>query len=182
MTTDAPRTDDLDRFCELAELGAGLACDALGRLLEAEIRHRPPSLHETTDLTSADRWSTGVVFEVAGDVDGLVAIILPAASAENAIERMLGRSDAPDEIAESALRELGNILASHAVSAMADALAATVMLSVPTLAMRDAGTVLGSLIADRGAAARIEVELCGTDGDAAALLIFVPDPGKPGEL
>ena len=48
--------------------------------------------------------------------------------------------------------------------AMADALDATILLSVPTLAIRDAGVVLGALIAERSAPVRIETDLLGPDG------------------
>ena len=86
------------------------------------------------------------------------------------------------EFAESALREFGNIIASHTVSAMADALDATILISVPTLAVRGAGAVLGALIAERSAPVRIETDLLGPDGEIEALLVFVPEPLKPRPL
>ena len=92
---------------------------------------------------------------------------------------MLGSREAPTEYAESALREFGNIIASHMVSAMADALDATILISIPTLAIRDAGAMLGALIAERLAAVRIETDLLGPDGEIEALLVFVPEPLKP---
>jgi chemotaxis protein CheC len=122
------------------------------------------------------------MFAAEGDLSGVVAVVLPEDRRNLAVERMLGRRDVPMDLAESALRELGNIVASHAVSAMADALDATILLSVPTLAIRDAGVVLSALIAERSAPVRIETDLLGPDGGIEALLVFVPELHKPGPL
>lgn len=171
--------EELARLCELATLGASLASTALGELVALPIHHHAPRVCRPTDPTPADRWSTGIVFEAEGDLSGVVAIILPEDRCNITVERMLGRRDAPVELVESALRELGNIIASHTVSAMADALGATILLSVPTLAIRDAGVVLGALIAERSAPVRIETDLLGPDGGIEALLVIVPEPYKP---
>ena len=88
----------------------------------------------------------------------------------------------PEQIVESALRELGNIIASQTVSAIADSLGATIMLSVPTLVMQDAGVVLLSLITQRGAWIRIETDLYRPDEPLSALLVFAPDWPKPDAL
>ena len=174
--------NEVDRLCELATLGASRASSALAALVALPIHHDAPRVCRPTDPTPAGCWSTGIVFEAEGDLSGMVAIVLPEDRCNIAVERMLGREDVPMDLAESALRELGNIIASHTVSAMADALDTTILLSVPTLAIRDAGVVLGSLIAERSAQVRIETELLGPDGGIEALLVFVPESHEPGPL
>lgn len=109
---------------------------------------------------------------------GLVAIVLPEAERDRAVEQMVGRSDLDRDIAESSLCELGNIIASQTVSAIADNLDATILLSVPTLVMDDTGCVFRSLASRRGGVLRIETELCGPDGSVKALLVLAPDPVK----
>jgi chemotaxis protein CheY-P-specific phosphatase CheC len=111
-----------------------------------------------------------------------VAIVLPAPDRDLAVQLMVGYADPHDELVESALRELGNIIASHTVSAIADSLDATILLSVPTLVMEDAGAVLRSLISQRGAEIRVETDLYRPDGALGALLVFAPDAPKPGPL
>jgi chemotaxis protein CheC len=174
--------EDLDRLCELATLGASLASVALGKLVDLKVYSGTTRVCRPTDPIGTDCWSTGILFEAEGDLTGVVAIVLPEDRCEFATERMLGREDAPMELVESALREFGNIIASHTVSAMADALDATILISIPTLAIRRAGAMLGALIAERSAPVRIETDLLGPGGEIEALLVFVPEPLKPRPL
>ena len=81
-------------------------------------------------------------------------------------------------VSQSALREFGNILASHVVSPMADALGVAILPSIPVLAMEDALEVLGSLIGLRQKgrpALRIETEISDRRKEFQSLLVFVPD-------
>jgi chemotaxis protein CheY-P-specific phosphatase CheC len=178
MTTSRAASRELDRLSELAALGGALAGAALGDLFGIEVTASAPRLLEPLAATQAGRWDTGIVFDVDGDVAGLLAIVLSESQCERAVERLLGCSEVSADRVESALRELGNIIASHTVSAIADARSATVLLSVPTLALHDAGAVLGALIAERQAALRFEIDLAGADGSEEALLVFVPEPRK----
>jgi len=170
--------DEIDRLCELASVGAGMAAMALGQILGRTVYNRAPGVHGADDPADAPAWCTGIVFEAEGDLTGLVALVLPAEERDRTVEQMVGQADPGRELAESALRELGNIIASHTVSAIADSLDATILLSVPTLAMQDAGIVLRSLISQSGAVVRIETELCGPDGAVNAILVLAPDPAK----
>ncbi len=77
---------------------------------------------------------------------------------------------------ESALRELGNIVASHTMSAIADRLGGRILLSVPLLVMEDADTAFTSMIRERGAERCVECELTDSARDIHVRLIFVPDP------
>lgn len=176
-----PRAE-IDRLCELASVGAGMAAMALGQILGKTVYNRAPGVCGADDPADVSRWCTGIVFEADGDLTGLVALVLPAEERDRTVEQMVGEPDPGREIAESALRELGNIIASHTVSAIADSLDATILLSVPTLAMEDAGVVLRSLISQSGALVRIETELCGPDGAVNAVLVLAPDPSKPDPL
>ncbi len=76
---------------------------------------------------------------------------------------------------ESALRELGNIVASHTMSAIADRLGGRILLSVPLLVMEDADTAFASVLRERGAEHCVECELTDSARDIHARLVFVPD-------
>jgi CheY-specific phosphatase CheX len=168
--------DQLARLRELTFVGAQFGSSALGSVLGGHAAGGEPRFREPGDAEGTDRWATGIVFEAEGDLAGLVAIVLRAADRDLAVSRLVGRTDAGDHVATSALRELGNIIASHTVSGMADRLEATIMLSVPKLVMADAGEALLSLITQRGAQVRIEADLLDPEGDLHALLVFAPDP------
>jgi chemotaxis protein CheY-P-specific phosphatase CheC len=173
---------EIDRLCALASVGADLASRAFGRLLGGTVAHRAPRVCGPADPADPDRWCTGIVFEAAGDLTGLVAIVMPKPDRDRAVQMMVGEADPHERIVESALRELGNIIASHTVSAIADSLGATIMLSVPTLVMQGADVVLLSLISERGAWIRIETDLYRPHDALSTQLVFAPDRHEPDAL
>lgn len=177
MTSPFPplSQSEIDRLCALASVGADLASTAFSRLLGGDVVHRVPRVCGPADPAEPGRWFTGIVFEAEGDLTGLVAIVMSEPDRDLAVEMMVGGVDAHDQIVESALRELGNIIASQTVSAIADSLGAKILLSVPTLVMQDADVVLLSLITQRSAWVRIETDLYRPDGALGALLVFAPD-------
>ena len=122
----------------------------------------------------------GIFFEVEGGLGGVLALLFPDESRARIIETLTGQSaDAVDGgMAESALREVGNILISHVVNAMADTLGARILPSVPVLAMHDGFQALASLVAmrvDAAAVLRVETEISDPEGRYRGVLVFVPD-------
>jgi chemotaxis protein CheC len=184
---------DLDRVRELTSIGAGHAADAFARIVGRPCRMRVPtarilraeSLASTfvASIRDDERASmSGVFFEVEGGLGGVLALLFPRASREPIVRALLSTAGAlvPDA-EESALRELGNMLVSHAVSAMADTLGTRVLPSIPVLAMEDALSALGALVAVRcagGAALRVETEISDAEGRYRGLLVYVPDPAS----
>jgi chemotaxis protein CheY-P-specific phosphatase CheC len=183
---------ELDRARELTSIGAGHAAGAFARIVGRPCRMRVPTVRllrsESFDspfvaLARDDerRSMCGVFFEVEGGLGGVLALLFPAASRAHVVAALL-QSPAPSSdgaAEESALRELGNMLVSHAVSAMADTLGTRVLPSIPVLAMDDAISALQSLIALRCAgepALRIETEISDAERRYRGLLVYVPDP------
>ena len=185
------REVDVDRVRELTSIGAGHAATAFARLVGRTCQMRVPTVRllraesaATTFVASArtdgDRGMTGIFFEIEGGLGGIIAILFSPASRDQLVEHLTGESptEGSSPSAESALREFGNILASHVVSPMADALGVAILPSVPVLAMEDAREVLGSLIGLRKGgrpALRIETEISDHRSDFQSLLVFVPD-------
>jgi chemotaxis protein CheY-P-specific phosphatase CheC len=174
-----PLQAEIDRLCALASVGASLASRAFSQLLGGIVASRVPRVCAPADPVEPARWCTGIVFEAEGDLTGLVAIVMSKRDRDLAVKMMVADADLHDPIVESALRELGNIIASQTVSAIADSMDATIMLSVPNLVVHDADVVLTSLILQRGAWVRIETDLYRPDGTLGALLVFAPDRPKP---
>ena len=117
----------------LAYLAAGRAASSFAAFLNRDIRALEPRLCAASGTATAGRGETGVIFEVEGEVHGLMALLLPVGGRDWLTELLCPGRDPTDELAISALQETGNIIASHAVSAMADHLGATVTLSIPLL-------------------------------------------------
>lgn len=185
------READVDRVRELTSIGAGHAATAFARLVGRPCQMRVPTVRLLRAESAAipfvvsvkddeRRGMTGIFFEIEGGLGGIVAILFSAASRDQLVEQLVGMpaEQATLETAQSALREFGNILASHVVSPMADALGVAILPSIPVLAMEDALEALGSLIGLRQEgqpALRIETEISDRHRQFRGLLVFVPD-------
>jgi chemotaxis protein CheY-P-specific phosphatase CheC len=159
------------RVLDFARLGARRAARAYGRLLGRELQPGEP---EPVAVEHPGEGVAGVVFELRGDVGGLVALLLPEPARRHLLDSLCPGSDSGSDRAASALREAGNIVASQAVSALADHLGARIAISVPTLVADHADAVLARMVARRGGVAA-ESELGDAEGHGAARLVFAPD-------
>jgi chemotaxis protein CheY-P-specific phosphatase CheC len=183
---------EIDRLAELANIGAGHAAGAFAQLVGRTIWTDVPVLvggkgddHESPrpvladePAVSIDHWSTGVFFEFDGCVDALVGILFPGAASETLVRRIVGidSGELAPSVIESALMEVGNILASHVASAIADTLHARLLPSIPTLAMEGAENAFSAWIEGRvgSQALRIESGLHDESGGLRGRLILVP--------
>ena len=169
---------DTDSLREVAGIGASSAAQALALFLGRPILPRHPTTRDARNWRVPDDWETCIVVEAQGDLTGLVALLIPAGTRDTIVRRLVGDAfvSSHDEIAVSALRELGNILASQTVSAIADALDGRILLSVPDLLTDADAPALGERVAARLPRICIETELHDADGVVYALLVLIPDP------
>lgn len=186
-----PTERQLDRLRELVNIGAGHAAGAFGVFVGRTFTMRVPVIRllrpETAsapfvaDVRDDPRLDlAGVFFEVEGGLGGLVALLFPIGVRDRVLELLLGPggSRAGHAQQESALRELGNILASHMVSAIGETLGTPVLPSVPRLTMRDAAAALAALVAHQagnGPVVRVETEILDENGELRGILVLVPD-------
>jgi chemotaxis protein CheY-P-specific phosphatase CheC len=169
--------EDRERLYELTSIGASHASMAFTLLLHRAIAPGAPQFRDAGEYCADDSWQTGVIFQADGELTGLVAILLPVTSCDLVAERLIHEEnpDEPNEAVESALRELGNIVASHTMSAMADRLGGRILLSVPVLVMEEADQALLSMLHERNADQYVECELTDSARAIRARLIFVPE-------
>ena len=172
--------EERERLYELTSIGASHASMAFAMLLNRAIAPSAPVFREADEYCAGDSWSTGVIFQADGELNGLVAILIHIASRDVIEERLIRWEEYgdPHQSVESALRELGNIVASHTMSAIADRLGGRILLSVPLLVMEDADTAFASMFRERGAERCVECELTDSEREIQARLVFVPGP-KP---
>ena len=173
------REAELDRLCELASIGAGWAAAALTQLLGRTVTSEVPALRELEHPSEKGPWRTALVFETEGPLAGVIALLLTRASVAQATGMLLGgAAEVSETMADSALRELGNIVASQTVSAIANTIGGRVMLSIPTLIHDDAERALEAVVALRRnerSAPCIECALSDPSQEVRALLVFAPD-------
>ena len=179
------RKAEIDRLAGLAHLGAEQAALAFAQVVGRTISTEAPIVREGLELESATRaaarrsdWSTGVFFEFEGCLEAVVGILFEAAASEALVRRIVGIESGEIEpaVIESALMEVGNILASHVASGIADRLKSRLLPSIPSLAMDDAESALRSLIADIAGSDALQIESVFKDdlGELGGRLILVP--------
>ena len=178
---------EIDRLSELASIGAGHAAHAFAQLTGRTITMDPPRarvgrLQAADHSEDEEPWCSGVIFEFDGCVNAIVGILFRPSMCDAVVRQLLGASadeEMPPETVESALMEVGNVLASHVASAIADTLKARLLPSIPTLALDGAEEQLHELAMARGTnpELRIECELTDRAGELGGLVVMIPVPG-----
>jgi chemotaxis protein CheY-P-specific phosphatase CheC len=187
------REQALERLADLTQSGAMRAAAAFAQLVGAPISASPPVVLDGGAITTRGaafralddgdghgdgQGVTGVFFEFEGCVDALVGILFPAAGSERLVRSVVGleSGELDPTIVESALMEVGNILASHVASGIADALHARLLPSIPALAQGRAEAEFESWV-ERVVGSptpRVEVALRLASGELAGRLVVVP--------
>ena len=105
----------LDALRELANIASGTAATALSQMLAREVEINVPRALALPPADAVDACGdpeqhvAGVVVPIQGDIDGIVLLMIPYEQAE-ILCGLLG-VEAHTEVGDSALREIGNILA-----------------------------------------------------------------------
>ena len=168
---------EIDRLRELAHIGASWAASAFARLAGRTILTRVPVVHGSDRFRQRGEWATGILSEIEGGLQGMVATLMPDTTRDAVVRMLCGEDDPPQEITASALSEFGNILASQTVSAMADTLGSRILPGLPDLVIRDAEAALQARLSPRNrppAPLYIASELFDRQGELRALNVFVP--------
>jgi chemotaxis protein CheC len=139
----------LDALRELANVASGNAATSLSQMLGREIGLSMPRvlalpLADAVDACgSPDDDITGVVIPLQGDIQGVVVLLISPEGAD-ALCRLLG-VEAHTEIGESALREIGNVLGTSCLNALASMTGLDLEPSPPHLTNDMLGAIVSSL-------------------------------------
>lgn len=182
---DSSRKREIERITALTLAGAERAAAAFAQLANGSVTAAMPvvisSSRDESPLAArnvGDEGTTGVFFEFEGCLDALVGILFPAGASEALVRSVIGIGSGPldPEIVESALMEVGNILASHVASGIADALQSRLLPSIPALfasrAEREFAEWVGRVVGPD--APSFESSLRAADGSAVGRLVIVP--------
>lgn len=142
----------MDVLKEVGNIGAGNAATALSRLLDKPIDMAVPkvqllSFDEIAEsVGGAERIVLAVFLRVEGDAPGNLFFIMSPEAGKKLLSRVAGihMTDDDDftEMEQSAISEIGNILAGSYLSSLADFTKLVMYPTVPGLAMDMAGAIL----------------------------------------
>jgi len=152
MELDATRLDMLREICSV---GAGHAATALSQLTSRRIDLEVPQalivpVREVPRIAGgAEAVVAGLSFQILGDARGVILLLFPEESASSLVRLVTGGAggEAPEsDLAVSAMKEIGNILASAFLSAIGQLSGLSLIPSVPGYARDMAGAVLDQVL------------------------------------
>ena len=141
----------LDALRELANIGAGNAATALSQMLGQDVELMVPRalalpLADAVDAAGRpDALVTGVVLPLEGHVDAVVLLLIPRRDAETLCQ-LLG-VQAGTEVGNSALAEIGNILGTSYINALASMTGLELLPCPPELNTDLLAAIVASLLA-----------------------------------
>jgi chemotaxis protein CheC len=175
----------LDALRELANVGSGTASTALSAMLGRAIDISVPNalalpFGEAVEAAGPPEQDvTGIVLGISGDLSGTVLMLVPPADAD-AICRLLG-VEPGDEVAASALGEIGNIVGTSYVNALAAMTGMAIEPTPPATATDMLGAIVETVLAGHAHAGDIALVLDSdlvVEGDDCSIsFLLVPDQG-----
>jgi chemotaxis protein CheC len=162
----------LDALRELANIASGTAATALSQMLAREVEIDVPRAFALAPADAVEacgdpeRHVASVVVPIRGDIDGLVLLLIPYEHAETLCV-LLG-VEAHTEVGDSALREIGNILATSYLNGLGAMTGLEMEPSPPQLHCDMLGAIVSTL-------------LIGTSGDSEIALVLDSELDVSGE-
>jgi len=182
----------LDALKEIGNVGAGNSATALSQLINRKIDMTVPQiaimpLGDVPDVVGGpDVMVAGVYLRVFGPAPSSILFLLPRDSAFYLVDMLMGREQgyttSLDSMDESALMEIGNILAGAYLNALSHFTKLTLLPSIPALAVDMAGAILSVILIQLGEmgdhALVIETEFTTENDGVKGHFFLIPDPGS----
>lgn len=197
--TGAPlREAQLDALAEVGNIGAGTAATALAQMTGARIDMGVPrvSLLPVEDVPDrvggGDTVVAAILLDVRGDAPGRIVFMMPVGAAAALVAQLMGvpapRDDAVafDEVALSALQEVGNVLTGAYLTALGTLTGLRMEPSPPAVGVDMAGALLADAIVDVAEssprALLIETGFSDDDEPRIGMLLYIPTPAALGAV
>lgn len=185
--------DDIqfDVLTEIGNIGAGNATTALSQLIDTKVDMNVPKVEmltftEFSELVGgAENLVAGILLSLEGDVDGMMMFVVESKAAHMLVNQLMGFGSPSDvnnkdfsDIEESALKEIGNIIAGAYLSSISSLTNMLITSSVPYLAVDMAGAIFSVPAIEFGKmgdkALLIESRFTDLDVDISGYFILIP--------
>ena len=151
---------EMDTLREIGSIGTGNAATALSQMMNQEVRITLPEVR-IMGYNEAIEWiggpeevTAGVLVKMSGDVGGIMLSVQKLELVNIVLETMLGESvtsyEGLNELARSAMVEIGNIMISTFINALSGLADLNIKLTVPAFAVDMQGAILTVPMAEYG--------------------------------
>ncbi len=151
---------EIDTLREIGSIGTGNAATALSGMLGSPVRITLPEVrimgyNEAIDwIGGPEPVTAGVLVHIGGQLNGIMLSVQPLEFINLILDRMLSTTITDysqlDELARSALLEVGNIMISTFINALSGLAGLKVELTVPSLTVDMQGAILTVPMAEYG--------------------------------
>ena len=140
-----------DVLREIGNIGAGNATTALAQMLGCKVDMAVPQVRllEFSEVGSImggeEQIMAGIYLMVEGDITGSILFLLNKESARKLVSKLMGMEvtgDEPNEMEQSALKEIGNIITASYLNSLSMLTQVVIYPSVPALSIDMAGAIL----------------------------------------
>jgi chemotaxis protein CheC len=185
----------LEALKEIGNIGSGHAATSLSKLLQARIDMSVPKvwlvpLEKLSEaLGEYDTVQVALYLKVEGDAPGKAIFVLPIESARVIAQKLLLLSERPDifndEMAQSSLQEVGNILVSSFIIALSKFSGVLLHPSIPAMAIDMVGAIIDGVLLEEGIidddVLIIDTKLSGVK-EVEGKFFFIPSKGSLDKL
>ena len=182
----------LARLRELAETATRSAATSLGAMIDARtsiaaVNVRRVTFAEAQGLMGDPEQPVAAAYLVfEGGLAGQIALVLQRQAALRLVDMLMfqeaGTATEFDDLAASALGEVGNQTGSAFLNTLADSLGLQVRISPPAVVVDMAAAVLNSVVAQASAVSdeivALDTPFAIEDEETEALFLVIPDPGS----
>ena len=192
MTFPRLTEQQLDALREISNVGMGHAATALSQLTGKTIHLEVPRVMVTDTvgipvlLGNAERVVVGIYLRMLGNAQGNILMVFPRGNAIRILDKLLPNKisggDSLSELELSALKEVGNILASAYLNALGEMIHMTLIPSVPLLCIDSVGAVIENVLVEFGnvgeMALMVDTEFFSKDLRVSGQLFLLPAPSS----
>jgi chemotaxis protein CheC len=177
----------LGALCEMGNIGAGNAATALSQMLGLKIGINVPNvrvvpIENTQEWCDVGETRVALYLKVDGEVQGKAAFLMNVKSGEFIAKTLMREKESPDlfdnEMACSAIKEVGNILVSSFLVAMTNFTGVQMQSSIPALSIDMLGAMLDGIFLDSEDVGDnvliLDTEFTGTS-DIEGIFLFIPE-------
>jgi chemotaxis protein CheC len=178
----------LDVLQEVGNIGAGNAATSLSQLLNQKVDMTVPSVNiipfdDIFSKIGVEDVVIGVIVRVLGDIPGNILYTLDKETALKFISKLLGeKQEQITEIGSSALCEIGNIISSSFMNAIAKLTNLVLTPSVPAVALDMMGAILSTTFIEAGQFDEyildLETQFLQEDQKISGHFYYIPMPGS----
>jgi chemotaxis protein CheC len=191
MSVDRIDEMQVDMLREICNIGTGNAVTSLSEMIDKEVHMDVPtvkiiSYDEIEEfLGDTDKPFVGVLVKPQGDIDGNILFLVDEASAVMITGMLFGgieeEVDLAGEMAQSALKEIGNIIISSYINALAEMTGLSIMSSIPGYGYDMVGAIFTTVFIEAGQTDNImliETRISQGDNRIQGHFFFVPEPAS----